>query len=63
MTFPRTLRVRIKLTRTFPIGAPIARYQYLWLTECWGEVARVSSRFGETTPQFTEAEEFRRLGL
>jgi hypothetical protein len=47
----------------FPAGPGTRRIQYLWLTECYGEVARITSTDGEVDPNFTQAAEFRRLGF
>jgi hypothetical protein len=33
------------------------------MAECYGEVARAVSREGEVNPEFSEATEFRRIGL
>ena len=63
LTFRRALRLRIESTQRFPAGPGVRRIQYLWLAECYGEVARMTSRDGEVDPDFTEAVEFRRLGL
>lgn len=63
VTFPRVVRVRVELAQQFPVGPGSRRIQYLWLTECYGEVARVTSIDGETNLEFREAVEFRRLGL
>ena len=63
LTLRQTLRVRVESTQMFPAGPGTRRIQYLWLTECYGEVARITSTNGEVDPSFTQAEEFRRLGL
>lgn len=63
LTFPDALRVRVETTQRFPAGPGTRKIQYLWLVECYGEVARVSSRDGEVDPDFTMAIEYRRLGL
>jgi hypothetical protein len=63
LTFPRTVRVRVELVQQFPAGPGNRRIQYLWLTECYGEVARVTSRDGEIDPDFSLSTEFRRLSL
>lgn len=63
LTFRRALRLRLETTQRFPAGPGVRRIQYLWLAECYGEVARMTSRDGEVDPDFTEAVEFRRLGL
>ncbi len=63
LTFRNALRLRVELTQTFPAGPGTRRIQYLWMAECYGEVARMTSRDGEVDPAFTLAAEFRRLGL
>jgi hypothetical protein len=62
LTFRDALRVRIELTQQLATGG-MRRIQYLWLVECYGEVARMTSQLGEVDPDFTSAVEFRRLGL
>jgi hypothetical protein len=59
--FP-ALRLRMELSQT---GLTIPRTQrtYLFLSECWGLVARVASVDNETAMEFTRASEYRRLGL
>ncbi len=63
LTFRDALRLRIELTQQFPAGPGVRKIQYLWLVECYGEVARMTSQDGELDPDFTSALEFRRLGL
>lgn len=63
LTFPDALRIRVELTQRFPAGPGRRRIQYLWMTECYGEVARMVSQDDEADPAFTLAAEFRRLGL
>lgn len=63
LTFTNALRVRVELTQRFPAGEGVRKIQYLWMVECYGEVARMTSRDGELDPDFTSAVEFRRLGL
>lgn len=63
LTFRDALRVRIETIQRFPVGPARRSIQYLWLAECYGEVARVTSRDGEVDPNFGVATEFRRLGL
>ncbi|MCC7539611.1 MAG: hypothetical protein IT379_25540 [Deltaproteobacteria bacterium] len=63
LTFSSVLRVRVEIVQTFPAGPGVRRIQYLWLAECYGEVARATSRDGEVDPSFGEAVELRRLGL
>lgn len=63
LTFASAVRVRVELTQAFPAGPGVRRIQYLWLAECYGEIARATSRDGEIDPAFGEAAELRRLGL
>ncbi len=63
LTFADALRVRVELTQRFPAGPGRRQIQYLWMVECYGEIARMTSREGEVDPAFTMASEFRRLGL
>lgn len=63
ITFTDALRVRVEVTQTFPSGTGVRRIQYLWVAECYGEVARVTSTDGEVNPDFTMAAEYRRLDL
>lgn len=63
LTFPDVLRLKVELSQSFPAGPGRRRLQYLYVTECYGEVARIVSRDDESDPSFTLAAEFRRLGL
>jgi len=63
LTFRDALRLRVELVQQFPAGAGRRRIQYLWMTECYGEVARISSLEGQVALEFTTAQEFRRLGF
>jgi hypothetical protein len=63
LTFRNALRLRVEIVQQFPAGPGRRRIQYLWLTECYGEVARITSTDGQVAPEFTTALEFRRLGL
>jgi hypothetical protein len=63
LTFADALRVRVELTQRFPAGPGRRQIQYLWMVECYGEVARMTSRDGEVDPDFGMATEFRRIGL
>ena len=65
-TVENCLRVRIDIDQRFVISTsadPIHSIQYLFLHECVGEIARISSKSGETSGDFSEAHEFRMLGL
>lgn len=63
ITFTDALRVRVEVTQTFPSGTGNRKIQYLWVAECYGEVARITSTDGEVNPDFTMAAEYRRLDL
>lgn len=63
LTFRDALRLRVELVQQFPAGMGRRRIQYLWLTECYGEIARISSLDGQVALEFTTAQEFRRLGF
>lgn len=63
LTFTDALRVRVEVTQRFPAGPGVRRIQHLWMVECYGEVARMTSLDNEVNPDFTLALEFRRLGL
>jgi hypothetical protein len=55
-----TLRIRINYTETVNF-VPTTRITYLHLAECYGAVARVRSQDNETSNDFTQAAEYRRL--
>jgi hypothetical protein len=54
-----TLRIRTDLTQQLPGGLVQTQIQYGYWHECFGEVARVTSLFDETDPNFTRASEVR----
>ena len=45
------------------MGASVSRRQVSFLFECFGEVARATSRDDEQAVDFTTAAEVRRLGM
>lgn len=63
LTFEQVHRVRTKVTVEPAVGQSVVRYQTSFFAECFAEVARATSRDGETDPDFTEAAELRRLGF
>lgn len=63
LTFDQALRVDTRVTVEPVAGAPTSRRQVQWLFECFGEVARATSRPDETDPDFGVAAELRRLSL
>jgi hypothetical protein len=63
LIFEQALRVRVTATVAPIAGAPIVNKQVSFLSECAGEIARITSKAGETNDDFTTAKELRRLGL
>jgi hypothetical protein len=61
--FDQAHRVRTRVTVEPAAGAPTSRRQVSWLFECFGEVARATSRADEPAEDFTTAAELRRLSL
>jgi hypothetical protein len=59
----QVLRVRMHVTVSPSAGAAVHKRQVSFVSECFGEVARATSVLGETTDDFTQAAEVRRLGL
>ncbi|NUP11245.1 MAG: hypothetical protein HOW73_34805 [Polyangiaceae bacterium] len=62
LTFEQVHRVRTKVTVEPAVGQSVVRYQTSFFAECFAEVARATSKDGETSPDFEEAAELRRLG-
>jgi hypothetical protein len=55
-----TLRIKMSYTQTY--GALVTtRISYLHMAECYGAVARIRSKDNETSADFTQAAEYRRL--
>jgi hypothetical protein len=63
LIFEQALRVRVTATVAPVAGAAIVNKQVSFLSECTGEIARLTSNAGETNDDFTTAKEMRRLGL
>jgi len=61
--FQQALKVRTKVRLEPAAGAPTTQVQVSFLFECFGEVARFTSKAGETADDFTVASEVRRFGL
>lgn len=61
--FQQALKVRTKVRLEPVAGAPTTQIQVSFLFECFGEVARFTSKTGETADDFTVATEVRRFGL
>ena len=62
-TFTQVLRVRTDVTVQPAVGVISTRKLVSYLFECYGEVARATSRLDETQDDFTTASEVRRLAL
>lgn len=63
VTFEQALRVRTSFARVPSSGPPLTRKQVSFVFECFGEVARATSRGGESEEDFTVAAEVRRIVL
>jgi hypothetical protein len=63
ITFTQALRVRTNVKLEPTVGAAVSQRQVSFFFECFGEVARATSKNDETDPDFTTAAEVRRLGL
>ena len=63
LTFDQALQVRTQLTLEPAIGQSIRRQQVSFMVECFGEVARATSRDDEPDALFKQAVELRRLGI
>jgi hypothetical protein len=63
LSFTQAHRVRTKVTIEPAAGITSVQRQVSFLFECFGEVARATSRLNETDDDFTTATEIRRLGL
>ena len=61
-TFTQVHRLRTKVTLAPAAGATQVTRQVSFMFECYGEVARVTSKTGEPNEDFTSAAEVRRLG-
>ncbi|MBT3217517.1 MAG: hypothetical protein HN348_00365 [Proteobacteria bacterium] len=60
------LRLRIEVSQTFAVTAgdnPVLSVRYLYVKECFGELARICSLPGETSLDFDRASEFRVLDI
>lgn len=63
LSFSQALRVSTRVVVSPAVGAPTSRRQVSFLFECFGEVARATSRADEEAEDFGVAAEVRRLGL
>jgi hypothetical protein len=63
LTFTQAHRVRTRVTVEPAVGASTSQRQVSFFFECFGEVARATSRLGEAEENFKTAIEVRRLGL
>jgi hypothetical protein len=59
-TFENVLRVSTVLTRTVGVTPTVTR-SYAWIAECCGVVASVTSQSDETSTEFSNDAEVRRL--
>ncbi|PIE17603.1 MAG: hypothetical protein CSA65_08225 [Proteobacteria bacterium] len=59
----KTLRIRVDVETKAVGGVKNSVKQVQWFHECYGEIARVVSKTGETQADFTQATEFRRLSF
>jgi len=65
-TMENTLRLKVEVSQTFAVSTgenPVVSVRHLYLRECFGELARITSLAGETVPEFTEASELRVLDV
>jgi hypothetical protein len=63
LSFTQAMRVRMLITISPAVGAAVQRRQVSFVSECFGEIARATSRNSESEEDFTTAAEVRRLGL
>jgi hypothetical protein len=63
LEFSQAHRVRTRVTVEPAVGTPTSRRQVSFLFECFGEVARATSRPDEPEEDFTTSVEWRRFGL
>ncbi len=62
LTFTQVYRINSTVTVQPSSGPSVSRRTISFMFECFGEVARATSRDGEGTPEFRVAQEVRRLG-
>jgi hypothetical protein len=63
LTFEQAHRLKTKVTVSPAAGAPTSTRQVSFFVECFGEVARATSRLAEPSDLFTTTAELRRFGL
>lgn len=63
LSFEQVLMIRTRVTLEPAVGASTSQQQISFISECFGEVARVTSAPGEEQEYFTTAVERRRIGL
>ena len=63
LTFTQVHRVTSTVTVQPSSGSAVSRRAVSFMFECFGEVARATSRDGETVGEFSVAQEVRRLGF
>ncbi len=65
-TMENTLRMRVDVEQSFAVSTgenPVLSVRHLYLRECFGELARITSLPGETEADFAEASELRVLDV
>jgi hypothetical protein len=62
LTFQQAHKLRTHVTVSPSVGTPTSQRQVSFFAECFGEVARATSKPGEADPDFSDAMELRRLG-
>lgn len=62
LTFEQAHEVRTHVTVSPAVGSSTSRRQVSFFMECFGEVARATSKPDEPSPDFTTTSELRRLG-
>ncbi|MDX9720199.1 MAG: hypothetical protein RBU37_05600 [Myxococcota bacterium] len=63
LTFSNVLRVQTQVTVQPAAGLSVSTRQVSYIAECYGEVARVTSRLGESNEDFEVAAEIRRFAF
>lgn len=65
-TMENSLRVRVDVSQTFAVSSgdnPLLSVRHLYVRECFGELARITSLAGQTDPDFDQASELRVLDV
>jgi hypothetical protein len=61
LRFQNTLLLKVRLSQRFPGGVTAEKLQYIWVHECYGELARASAAEFVDGDPVIRATEFRRL--